>query len=53
MSKSFVATLAATLIAEGTLNAAGTVADYVPELGSSGVGDATIRQLLDVTTGLT
>lgn len=53
VSKSFVATLAATLIAEGTLSGSKTVADYVPELKSSGIGDATIRQLLDMTTGLT
>lgn len=53
VSKSFVATLAATLVAEGTLDDSRTVADYVPELGSSGIGDATIRHLLDMTTALT
>jgi CubicO group peptidase (beta-lactamase class C family) len=53
VSKSFVATLAATLVAEGTLNDTRTVAHYVPELGASGIGDATIRELLDMTTGLT
>ena len=53
VSKSFVATLAAMLIAEGTLNDVRTVAHYVPELGPSGIGDATVRQLLDMTTGLT
>jgi CubicO group peptidase (beta-lactamase class C family) len=53
VSKSFVATLAATLVAEGKLNDAGKVADYVPELGTSGIADATIRELLDMTTGLT
>ena len=53
VSKSFVATLAATLIAEGALSDGRTVGHYVPELGASGIGDATIRELLDMTTGLT
>ncbi|MGH9219820.1 MAG: serine hydrolase domain-containing protein [Vicinamibacterales bacterium] len=53
VSKSFVATLAAMLIAEGKLDDARTVAHYVSELRPSGIGDATIRQLLDMTTGLT
>jgi CubicO group peptidase (beta-lactamase class C family) len=52
VTKSFVATLAATLIAEGTLDERATVARYLPELRSSGFGDATIRQLLDMTTGI-
>jgi CubicO group peptidase (beta-lactamase class C family) len=52
VTKSFVATLAATLIAEGALNENATVASYLPELGSSAFGDATIRQLLDMTTSL-
>src|SRR5262245_11582049 len=50
VTKSFVATVAATLIAEGTLDQGATVARYLPELQSSAVGDATIRQLLDMTT---
>jgi CubicO group peptidase (beta-lactamase class C family) len=52
VTKSFVATLAATLIAEGALDESATVSRYLPELASSGIGDATIRQLLDMTTGL-
>ena len=52
VTKSFVATLAAALIAEGTLDDHATVASYVPELKRSGFGDATIRQLLDMTTGV-
>ena len=50
VTKSFVATVAATLIAEGTLDQGATVARYLPELQSSAIGDATIRQLLDMTT---
>jgi hypothetical protein len=52
VTKSFVATLAATLIDEGVLDEGSTVAKYLPELAKSGIGDATIRQLLDMTTGL-
>jgi CubicO group peptidase (beta-lactamase class C family) len=52
VSKAFVATLAAMLIAEGALTPEAAVGSYVPELRASGVGDATIRQLLDMTTGL-
>ena len=52
VTKSFVATLAATLVDEGLLDEGATVAKYLPELAKSGVGDATIRQLLDMTTGL-
>jgi CubicO group peptidase (beta-lactamase class C family) len=52
VTKSFVATLAATLIAEGALKESATVASHVPELDGSALGDATIRQLLDMTTSL-
>jgi CubicO group peptidase (beta-lactamase class C family) len=52
VTKSFVATVAATLIAEGTLDDRATVVSYLPELRSSAIGDATLRQLLDMTTGL-
>ena len=52
VTKSFVATLAATLVAEGALDERRMVASYLPELKVSGIGDATLRQLLDMTTGL-
>jgi CubicO group peptidase (beta-lactamase class C family) len=52
VTKSFVATVAAMLIAEGKLDAGATVGRYLPELKDSGIGDATIRELLDMTTGL-
>jgi CubicO group peptidase (beta-lactamase class C family) len=52
VSKSFVATIAASLIAEGLIDDHATLAQYVPELKASGFGDASIRQLLDMTTGL-
>jgi CubicO group peptidase (beta-lactamase class C family) len=52
VTKSYVATLAATLVAEAVLDERATVAAYVPELRDTGFGDATIRQVLDMTTGL-
>lgn len=52
VTKSFVATLAATLVSEGSLDDRRTVASYLPELQASGIADATLRQLLDMTTGL-
>ena len=52
VTKSFFGTIAATLIAEGKLEADAPVARYIPELAQSGFADATVRQLLDMTTGL-
>ncbi|MCG2599728.1 MAG: beta-lactamase family protein [Achromobacter sp.] len=52
VTKSFFGTLAAALIAEGKLDPSAPVAQYVPELKDTGFGDATIRQVLDMTTGI-
>jgi len=52
VSKSMVGILGATLVAEGKLDPAQRVDHYVPELASSAFGDATLRQVLDMTTGL-
>ena len=52
VTKSVVGTLGAMLVADGTLDANKKVADYVPELGASAFGNATLRQVLDMTTGL-
>lgn len=52
VTKSVMGTLGAMLVAEGTINADKRVADYVPELADSAFGSATIRQVLDMTTGL-
>lgn len=52
VTKSFVGTLAEALIAEGKLDDSRTIASYVPELASSGFGDATLRQVMDMRTGL-
>ncbi len=52
VSKTFTGTLGALLLAEGVLNADEVAAAYVPELKNSAFGNATIRQILDMTTGL-
>ena len=52
VSKSVAGTLGALLVAEGTLDPDKTVAHYVPELATSAFGNATIRQVLDMTTGI-
>lgn len=52
VTKSVVGVLGATLVAEGQLDANKRVADYVPELAQSAFGSATVRQVLDMTTGL-
>jgi CubicO group peptidase (beta-lactamase class C family) len=52
VTKSFVGTLAAMLIAEGKVDAAAPVTRYVPELAGSGFDGATVQQVLDMTTAL-
>jgi CubicO group peptidase (beta-lactamase class C family) len=52
VSKSFSGTLAEMLIAEGRLDENALVARYIPEFAGSGFGDATVRQVLDMTTGI-
>ncbi len=52
VSKSFAGTIAAMLVAAGRLDERATVGSLVPELADSGFGDATLRQVMDMTTGL-
>ncbi len=52
VTKSFFGTIGATLIAEGKLDENARVGQLVPELKDRAFGDATVRQLLDMTTGL-
>ena len=52
VTKSYVGTLAEMLIAEGKLDPAAPVAELLPELAGSGFADATLRQVLDMTTAL-
>ena len=52
VTKSFFGVIAATLVAEGALDAAAPVRRYIPELAASGFGDARVDQVLDMTTAL-
>ena len=52
VTKSFFGTLGAMLVAEGKIDENAPVARYVPELKDSAFGDATLRQVLDMRTGL-
>lgn len=50
VTKSFFGTIAAMMVAEGTLDERALVSSYLPELKDSAFGDATVRQVLDMTT---
>ncbi|MFN0182660.1 MAG: serine hydrolase domain-containing protein [Aquabacterium sp.] len=52
VTKSFIGTLGALLVAEGVLDESRRVRHWVPELAGSGFGDATLGQVMDMTTGL-
>jgi len=52
MTKSLTGLLAEILVAEGQLDDAATVGSIVPELEGSAFGSATVRQVMDMTTGL-
>lgn len=52
LSKSFTGTLASVLVAEGVINENARMKEYVPELERSAFGDATVRQVMDMTTAL-
>jgi CubicO group peptidase (beta-lactamase class C family) len=52
VSKSLFGTIAASLIAEGRLDPQAPVTAYVPELAASGLGDASVRQVLDMTSAV-
>jgi CubicO group peptidase (beta-lactamase class C family) len=52
ITKSYAATLAATLIHEHTLDEAKVVAYYLPEMAATAYQDATLRQVLDMQVGL-
>lgn len=52
MTKSLTGLLAEILVAEGKLDDQTLVATIIPELADSGFGDATVRQVMDMTTAL-
>ena len=52
VTKSLFGTLGAMLVAEGRLDDNALVTKYIPELAGSAWSDATVREVLDMTTGL-
>jgi len=52
VTKSFFGTLGAMLVAEGRLDENAFVSQYIPELKDTAYGDATVRQVLDMTVGV-
>lgn len=52
MTKSITGLLASILIAEGKLNDSALVSDIIPEVKGRAYGSATVRQVMDMTTGL-
>ncbi len=52
VTKSLTGLLGELLVAEGVLDETAKVGTIVPELAASAFGDATVRQVLDMTTGL-
>ena len=52
VTKSLTGLLAEILVSEGSLSESATVGDLIPELDSSAFGDATVRQVMNMTTAL-
>jgi len=52
MTKSITGLLAEILVVEGVLDDTLRVAEIIPEIGTSAFADATVRQVMDMTTGV-
>lgn len=52
ITKSYAATLAATLLHEGVLDESQPIPFYLPEMRATAYGDATLRQVLDMQVGV-
>ena len=52
MTKSLTGLLAEIMVAEGKLDPSAQVTRYVPEVAQSAFGTATVREVMDMTTGL-
>ena len=52
VTKSFFGLIGASLVVEGALQERALVGTLVPELAGSGLGNATVRQVLDMTTSI-
>jgi CubicO group peptidase (beta-lactamase class C family) len=52
VTKSYVATLAAVLVHEGTLDERRSIGHYLPAVAGSAFADATLRQVMDMQVGI-
>lgn len=52
MTKSVTGLLAQILVSEGVLDETALVRDIIPEIGSSAFASATVREVMDMTTGV-
>lgn len=52
MTKSITGLLAEIMVVEGTLDDSALVRDIIPEIGASAFATATVRQVMDMTTGV-
>jgi CubicO group peptidase (beta-lactamase class C family) len=52
ITKSYAATLAASLVHEGVLDERNTVGYYLPEMAGTGYADATLRDVMDMQIGI-
>lgn len=52
MTKSVTGLLAEIMVAEGALDDTALVSDIIPEIGDSAFASATVRQVMDMTTGI-
>ncbi|MDJ0820367.1 MAG: serine hydrolase [Paracoccaceae bacterium] len=52
MTKSFTGLLAEIMVVEGALDDTALVRDIIPEIGDSAFASATVRQVMDMTTGV-
>lgn len=52
MTKSLTGTLALDLVHQGKIDESSPISHYIPELTDSGFGDATVKQVLNMTTGI-
>ena len=52
VTKSFTGILASVLVAEGKLDTTKLVGEYIPQLARSGFGDASVREIMDMTTAI-
>lgn len=52
MTKSLTGLLAQIMVTEGTLDDSKLVREIIPEIGSSAYANATVRQVMDMTTGV-